>query len=272
MAANAMKPPAASIPSPGLVMLAGAAGFEPAHAGTKNRCLTAWLRPNTSGRAGSKRRPYTQAASAGKGFFVPFPKKTSVGSHVHQIAIIFLQLQVQGTDFEIPGASRLHRGDFRGTPGQEELFEAFQFVRPDHAFFDFYTALAGQFDNGLACDAIEEAVWRRRVDFAVADEEGVCASRFSHLPAPVEHQRIVETAISRVMLRHGCDHVQPRCLCLSRRGIGRRPPPWRDIQADALGRVAKYAPHSQQATATCVLVRWAATPICSGPRQATGRT
>src|SRR3546814_9446872 len=89
----------------------------------------------------------------------------------------------------------LFRSDFRGTPGQEELFEAFQFVRPDHAFFDFYTALAGQFDNGLACDAIEEAVWRRRVDFAVADEEGVCASRFSHLPAPVEHQRIVETAI-----------------------------------------------------------------------------
>src|SRR3546814_7144173 len=85
--------------------------------------------------------------------------------------IIFLQLQGQGTDFEIPGASRLHRGDFRGTPGQEELFEAFQFVRPDHAFFDFYTALAGQFDNGLACDAIEEAVWRRRVDFAVRSED-----------------------------------------------------------------------------------------------------
>src|SRR3546814_14786667 len=84
MAANAMKPPAASIPSPGLVMLAGAAGFEPAHAGTKNRCLTAWLRPNTSGRAGSKRRPYTQAAPAGKGFFVPFPQKTSVGTTVHQ--------------------------------------------------------------------------------------------------------------------------------------------------------------------------------------------
>ncbi len=25
--------------------MAGAAGFEPAHGGTKNRCLTAWLRP-----------------------------------------------------------------------------------------------------------------------------------------------------------------------------------------------------------------------------------
>jgi hypothetical protein len=26
--------------------LAGAAGFEPANAGTKNRCLTTWRRPN----------------------------------------------------------------------------------------------------------------------------------------------------------------------------------------------------------------------------------
>ena len=26
--------------------MAGAAGFEPAHPGTKNQCLTAWLRPN----------------------------------------------------------------------------------------------------------------------------------------------------------------------------------------------------------------------------------
>jgi hypothetical protein len=36
--------------------LAGAAGFEPAHGGTKNRCLTAWLRPSRaapySGRIG----------------------------------------------------------------------------------------------------------------------------------------------------------------------------------------------------------------------------
>ncbi len=26
--------------------MAGAPGFEPGNAGTKNRCLTAWLRPN----------------------------------------------------------------------------------------------------------------------------------------------------------------------------------------------------------------------------------
>ena len=30
--------------------MAGAAGFEPAHGGTKNRCLTAWLRPNAARR------------------------------------------------------------------------------------------------------------------------------------------------------------------------------------------------------------------------------
>lgn len=29
------------------VPVAGVAGFEPAHGGTKNRCLTAWLHPNT---------------------------------------------------------------------------------------------------------------------------------------------------------------------------------------------------------------------------------
>ena len=27
--------------------MAGVAGFEPAHGDTKNRCLTAWLHPNT---------------------------------------------------------------------------------------------------------------------------------------------------------------------------------------------------------------------------------
>lgn len=33
--------------------LAGVAGFEPAHADTKNRCLTAWLHPSKGPRAGA---------------------------------------------------------------------------------------------------------------------------------------------------------------------------------------------------------------------------
>jgi hypothetical protein len=36
------------------VLLAGAPGFEPGNGGTKNRCLTTWLRPN----AWQARRPY----------------------------------------------------------------------------------------------------------------------------------------------------------------------------------------------------------------------
>ena len=40
--------------------MAGVAGFEPAHAGTKNRCLTAWLHP-------SNERRYSEAVRNVKG-------------------------------------------------------------------------------------------------------------------------------------------------------------------------------------------------------------
>src|SRR5690606_40215900 len=40
--------------------LAGAPGFEPVNGGTKNRCLTAWLRPNMS-RVGCDDGPYTDS-------------------------------------------------------------------------------------------------------------------------------------------------------------------------------------------------------------------
>ncbi len=37
--------------------LAGVAGFEPAHADTKNRCLTAWLHPNNGPQSREFDRP-----------------------------------------------------------------------------------------------------------------------------------------------------------------------------------------------------------------------
>lgn len=45
--------------------VAGAAGFEPAHADTKNRCLTTWPRPNNAtltscGHAHNSKRPLVQ--------------------------------------------------------------------------------------------------------------------------------------------------------------------------------------------------------------------
>ena len=51
--------------------LAGAAGFEPAHGGTKNRCLTAWLRPNLALARHCRRcasgRLYSQFAGGSQG-------------------------------------------------------------------------------------------------------------------------------------------------------------------------------------------------------------
>lgn len=44
----------------GAFPLAGAAGFEPANAGTKNRCLTTWRRP-------SRRRAYSAGNGVEKG-------------------------------------------------------------------------------------------------------------------------------------------------------------------------------------------------------------
>src|SRR5690606_12008540 len=43
--------------------MAGAAGFEPANAGTKNRCLTAWRRPS-GGACLAQNRPARQRRSA----------------------------------------------------------------------------------------------------------------------------------------------------------------------------------------------------------------
>ena len=56
--------------------VAGAEGFEPSHGGTKNRCLTAWRRPNSFR---GKRRHATltdPARSSGKSRFCgKMPKK-----------------------------------------------------------------------------------------------------------------------------------------------------------------------------------------------------
>lgn len=41
--------------------MAGAPGFEPGNAGTKNRCLTAWLRPNKSDQRDRLRGAYSRS-------------------------------------------------------------------------------------------------------------------------------------------------------------------------------------------------------------------
>lgn len=50
----------------GISRLAGAAGFEPANAGTKNRCLTTWRRPSRRIRMCGRGRAYRRALSREK--------------------------------------------------------------------------------------------------------------------------------------------------------------------------------------------------------------
>src|SRR3954469_7154613 len=73
--------------------LAGAAGFEPANAGIKSRCLTTWRRPSRS------------AACAGEEAHIATPgampaRRSGVGNPpVHQVLIVFRQLAGQLSDF-----------------------------------------------------------------------------------------------------------------------------------------------------------------------------
>ena len=60
-------------------ILAGAAGFEPAHGGTKNRCLTTWLRPSVSGT--NESRPDLHLTSPARNSSADWP--VSVDRPVH---------------------------------------------------------------------------------------------------------------------------------------------------------------------------------------------
>src|SRR3954447_22077907 len=84
--------------------LAGAAGFEPANAGTKNRCLTTWRRPSRRIRDVRERAGLYPAKAELKGL--------SVGdSPVDQVVIVLGELARQLADLEIPRTGRLDRRD-----------------------------------------------------------------------------------------------------------------------------------------------------------------
>ena len=60
--------------------MAGVAGFEPANAGTKNRCLTTWRHPSSPSLIGSGERPYSvQKPLGNKRFGLIYPVDPSIG-------------------------------------------------------------------------------------------------------------------------------------------------------------------------------------------------
>jgi site-specific DNA recombinase len=225
------------------VSMAGAAGFEPANAGTKNRCLTTWRRP-------SRRRPYSPAREGRK------PPASLRGSAklalrqaaVGEVEIVVPELHRQLPDLEVPGARRGDRRHFRGAAGEEELAEAFELLRPDGALDHLDAAAAGEVHHRPAGDAVQEAVRRRRVQGAVAHEEDVRPRRLGDLAAPIEHQRVVIALRLRLVTRQGADHVEAGGLALGRRRIGRRAPPPRDVEAEAaadrvVAEIGRPGPH-----------------------------
>src|SRR3954447_13566451 len=99
------------------IRLAGAAGFEPANAGTKNRCLTTWRRP-------SSRRAYSGRGARGKASGVRQPS-------IDQVEIVLAHRPGELADLEAPGADRVDGRHLRRAAGQEALLEALQLLRPD---------------------------------------------------------------------------------------------------------------------------------------------
>ena len=211
------------------VVLAGAAGFEPANAGTKNRCLTTWRRP-------SRRAAYSRARAFGNPSCAPARgTPLAVGAAaVDPVEIVLAQPQGQVPDLEPPRARLGDRSDLGGASGQEHLLEALELLRPDRPLGDRDPALSGELDHRPAGDAVEEAVGSRRVKRPVPDEEYIGPGRLRHLAAPVEHQGVVIALRLRLMPRQGADHVEAGRLGLGRRRIGRGPAPRRDVEPKPL--------------------------------------
>src|SRR5918993_550902 len=98
-AASQMKQPSAKRANCRPKKLAGAAGFEPANAGTKNRCLTTWRRPieGEPGLIAGQREVKT-----------PQRPLLAIGDPpVDRVVIILGQLPRQVADREVPRPRRL---------------------------------------------------------------------------------------------------------------------------------------------------------------------
>jgi hypothetical protein len=96
---------------------------------------------------------------------------------------------------------------------------------------------------------------------------------FGDLAAPVEHQGVVIALLLRLEPGEGADHVEARGLGFGRRGVGRGAAPGRDVEPEALpdrllAEIGAPRPAGDGEVGFDVC---AVTPICSEPRQATGR-
>jgi hypothetical protein len=127
-----------------------------------------------------------------------------------------------------------HRRHLGSGAGQENLVGALHFLGHDRPFHHLDLVAPRDRHDGAAGDAVEEAIRRRRVQFAVEGEEYVGAGFLGHPAAPVQHQRVVEALGLRLVLGERADHVEAGCLRGGRRGLGMRALPLGNPEARAL--------------------------------------
>ena len=107
------------------------------------------------------------------------------------------------------------RRDLGGRAGHEYLVGLGQLLRPDRALDHLDAARPGEADHGLARDAVQETVRRRRVQPALPGEKDVG-------PGALRHQPPASRASAR---RHS---PGPRLRACSSCRSCRAPPPWRE--------------------------------------------
>ena len=76
----------------------------------------------------------------------------------HQFLIALRNLPRDSADFEVPVTDLADGGDLGGRAGQPALLEAFKFLGHDVALVDLDLAVFQHTDDGLASDAVQEAV------------------------------------------------------------------------------------------------------------------
>jgi hypothetical protein len=154
--------------------------------------------------------------------------------HADQRFVVLQQPLGDRAGGEMKIADLAHRGDLGGGAGEEDFVRALHFLGHDRPLHDLDLVASRDRHDGAAGDAVEEAIRRRRVQFAVEDEEYVGAGFLGHPAAPVQHQRVVEALGLRLVLGERADHVEAGRLGGGRRGLGVRALPLGHAQARAL--------------------------------------
>ncbi len=136
----------------------------------------------------------------------------SLALGLHFIRVVDHQLFRDRAWLECPLRDLGHRRDLRRGAGDEALGEAGQLIRHDAPFDHFDAAPLREINHGATCDAIQEAVRRRRVNFALTDDEDIGAGSLSHPVLPVEHDRVGLALTLGNVLGDRADHVEPSGL------------------------------------------------------------